>query len=457
MGKPVSFLLLSLIFILSCSKQVLQSEKISARDSEQLHIEAFLFQNKLDFEVIRCDTNHFKKAFKLFIEQPIDHAHPEKGSFKQKVYLSHRSKSANTVLYLNGYSASGNAYVTEATKLLDANQLHVEHRYFNESIPKDMDPQSMFGEDNEWRTYLTIEQAAADHHRIVQLMNKFYGEKWLSTGISKGGQATIFHKRFYPADIDASIPYVAPINLEREDPRIEAHLNSIGSSTCREKIFRFQKSLLENRSEVLKLFEEESAKRNYTYLKSANQSLELSVLEFEFAFWQWSGDCDAIPDESAPLKKRMNFLFQIDAPGFFTTDIIPINAFFYQGYNQIGMYGYDIDPFGHLIRTFEEDVDNQDVFLEGIEMPDYDSDAVPEVVEWLNDNGNDLIYIVGELDPWGSTAIIPTEKTNSLNFTLKNGNHSTRIVNLSLEERNQICDSLEVWLDLKRNLDANDF
>ncbi len=447
MKKPVLYLIAALL-LFSCSRK-LRETVVSEVDSKPIvSLQDFFEKNDIRFELIQRDSLHFEEAYKFYVQQPVDHNNPALGTFSQKVYLSHASYDAPMVMYINGYSANSNSYITEPCKLLKSNQIHIEHRYFNESIPNDMDPKKMFDESNPLRDYLNIEQAARDHHAIVQLLKQLYKGKWLSTGISKGGQATIFHKRFFPNDVDVAIPYVAPINLKREDPRIEEHLNSVGTEACRKLIFDFQKSLLENRKETLNLFSEISHRKGLSYIMDENKVLELSILEFEFAFWQWDGNCAHIPSANSSLKNRMNFLFEIDAPGFFTTSITSINSFFYQGYNQIGMYGYDIDPFGDLIQTFSEDVDNQDIFLNGIEMPEYDSQAIPDVVNWLDENGNNMIYIVGELDPWGATAIEPSDKTNSLNFTLEGGNHSTRIIYLSEKEKNQIKDSLRAWMNI---------
>jgi len=69
----------------------------------------------------------------------------------------------------------------ELSEMLGANQLDVEHRFYGESIPEDFD----------WQ-YLTIEQATADYHHINDIFNTFYSKSWVSTGISKGGQTSIF-------------------------------------------------------------------------------------------------------------------------------------------------------------------------------------------------------------------------------------------------------------------------
>ncbi len=88
--------------------------------------------------------------------------------------------------------------------------MFVEHRYFGESKPD-----STIG----WE-YLTTAQAAADHKSIVDLFKTIYKGKWVSTGISKGGQTSIFFKYYYPDAVDVWVPYVAPLNLEQEDKRI---------------------------------------------------------------------------------------------------------------------------------------------------------------------------------------------------------------------------------------------
>lgn len=90
--------------------------------------------------------------------------------------------------------------VYEPTKLLNANQVTVEHRYYGSSVPYSIDYR-----------YLNMKQATADLHKIKQLFSSIYKGKWISTGRSKGGVTTIFYRFFYPNDVDVSIPYVAPI------------------------------------------------------------------------------------------------------------------------------------------------------------------------------------------------------------------------------------------------------
>jgi hypothetical protein len=77
-----------------------------------------------------------------------------------------------------------------------------------------------------------------------------YQGKWLSTGISKGGQTTIFYRYFYPEDVDVSVPYVAPLNLALEEQRIYTFLDTVGDASCRNALLEVQKDVLKARDQV---------------------------------------------------------------------------------------------------------------------------------------------------------------------------------------------------------------
>jgi hypothetical protein len=226
-------------------------------------------------EYLEPDSGYVE-AFKLFIEQPVDHKNSDGKKFKQKFYLSHRDESLPMVIELDGYKIDYNR-PNELSEILRSNKIVVEHRYFGESYP----------ENAEWK-YLTIEQSANDHHKIIEALKNIYDSKWITTGISKGGQTTMYHKYFFPEDADASVCYVAPLNLAEEDPRIYHFLDNVGTEECREKMVEFQREVLKRKDELLPMFIEDSEKANYTYSLGSNEYIfEYVVLEYGFAFWQW--------------------------------------------------------------------------------------------------------------------------------------------------------------------------
>ena len=62
--------------------------------------------------------------------------------------------------------------------------------------------------------------------------------------------------------------------------------------------------------------------------------------------------------------------------------------------------------------------------------------------------GNNFIYIYGEYDTWTACAITPSPKLNSLKMVKKGAPHSVRIKDFSTEEKSQIYNALEEWLNM---------
>lgn len=149
------------------------------------------------------------RFFLIEFDQPVDHENPAGQRFKQRIALHHRDAAAPTVLASTGYMLwLPSQYLEEPTSMVGGNQLVVEHRYFSPSRPEPAD----------W-SKLTIQQAAADHHRVVQAFSPIYSGKWISTGVSKGGMTSVYHHKFYPDDVYGTIAYVAPHSNSLNDPR----------------------------------------------------------------------------------------------------------------------------------------------------------------------------------------------------------------------------------------------
>ena len=293
-------------------------------------IEKAMFQlPDVIFEKIETPPN-YNAAYQLMIKQPIDHQQPDRGTFYQKAYLMHRSMDAPTVMVTQGYQRNGSRPY-ELSQMLHANQIDIEHRFYGESIPDTLEYQ-----------YLNLEQATADLHRINELFKNIYHNKWVSTGISKGGQTTIYYRYFYPEDVDVSVPYVAPMNLALEEKRIYDFLDTIGSAECRAAIYDVQKRILENREASftrLKWYSK-GAKLKYTYL-TFEEAMEYAVLEYPFSFWQWGGVCNEIPSADATLDEVLDHFLEVSGISFFSDiDMERYAAHYYQAGTQMGYYSY---------------------------------------------------------------------------------------------------------------------
>ncbi len=390
-------------------------------------------------EIDSLDGYH--KCYKIMLKQRIDHFGEDTATFLQKIYLSHIDFSKPVVIVTEGYSATRN-YISEPAKIIKANQIIVEHRYFNESVPDSMD----------WK-YLNIKQAAEDHHVINQLFKQVYKGKWVSTGISKGGQTTLYYNYFYPNDVDLAIPYVAPINFSKEEPRVFEFLKNNGSEECRTKVFEFQKLVLENRDKLLPMFEEYAKENGMTFKMGNEAAFEYCVLEFSFAFWQW-GDlpCEEIPASGDDMEAVFSAFKKVGFSFFSEEGVAPIRPFFYQALTEIGFYTYDPQPFGDLIQVVKHPNFN-------FTMPKgadtiYNYQSMKDVNDFLQNKGFNIIYIYGENDPWSASSVQLIEgKTNALKMVKKGGSHKTRIHSFEEPEKQKIIDTLENWLQMKIELE----
>jgi hypothetical protein len=395
---------------------------------------------------LETDTTRFTKKFILYIEQPVDHYRPDGKKFIQRIILSHKTFNKPVVLVTEGYSAAyaeRKGYQHELSKYLDANQIVVEHRYFNQSVPDTLD----------W-DYLTVFNAASDHHHVVEILKNLYSGKWVNTGISKGGQTAVYHRYFYPEDVDATVGYVCPFNFSKADRRSYVFLDTVGSKKCRENIFRFQKELLKNKEKYLPHFKKMAEKKGLTYRMGVEKGFELTTFEFAFAFWQWGQySCDSIPlaKNSSP-KKMIKYLDQVAGLNWIAEQGIEgaMQPFFIQAMKELGMYGYHVEPFKEW-TTYQKDVSFDFTIPKGVELH-YSPELMQQVDYFIRHKAHNLILIYGGTDAWSFAAGEPTLHTNAFRVIKPGGSHHTRIRNLPENQRKKVLDSLSRWLQTPINL-----
>ena len=384
--------------------------------------------------------NGYELAYELKVKQPLDHLDVAKGFFYQRAFLSHKAFERPTVIITAGYSVRNN-YISEITELLSANQIVVEHRFFGESVPDSME-----------YNYLNLKQATADLHHVTQIFRKIYNNKWISSGVSKGGATTIFYRYFYPEDVEVSVPYVAPLNREREDTRIYAFLDTVGTKECREKIEAFQRRLLENRDEVLSFlkFYGISARLKFNYL-TFEQAFEYAVMEYPFAFWQGGYDCLSIPGNETSLEKAVEYFVATRPLSLFSdSDIEYYGPHYCQSAEEMGYYGYETHKFKELIKALPTDSNPMATFTPDKMNVSFDGSLLRDVNEWISNKGDKFIYIYGSKDTWSACAVQPSEVVDSQWFFLRGKNHGTaRIRNMSVEEKQRLVTTLERWLSIE--------
>lgn len=407
----------------------------------------------------KLEVSPFREYYEFWFTQPVDHRNAEAGTFRQKVLLGHLSDDAPVIVELEGY-AIGSAKAGELAGLFKGNQLTIEHRFFDKSVPEGGIP---------WE-YLTIKQAADDHHAIIQTIKQqlYPASKWVSTGISKGGQTTIFHRYFYPDDVDVSVPYVAPLNLEYVDPRLDKFLNKLGMvkegvgsffgtgsvpEDCRYSIRDFQMLCFKHLEELLPHLKRTATENGYTFKKVGGEerALQLMILEYPFAFWQWGNSCEEIPDteEAGDWEEIFDYLAKISTPDFFEDSYIErMLPFFYAALTETGMYDYNIKPFKKFLED-NKNIDFSFTWPEGVERKPFNAAQMKKINEWLQTDAEKILFVYGGSDPWYATAVDLKKNDKCRKYVRGDMSHACRIKDIDPVSREDLIETLREWLSLQ--------
>ena len=390
-------------------------------------------------EIRPLETSEFSEKYVTYFTQPLDHRHPEKGSFRQRVIVSHAGFDRPTVIVTEGYGAAyalRPQYREELSKLLNANMIFVEYRYFLESTPEPKD----------WQ-YLTAENSADDLHAITTAFKNIYPGKWIATGISKGGQTTLLYRTFYPDDVVISVPYVAPLCYGVEDGRHEPFLHKVSTPENRKIIEDFQLEALKRKATLLPRFEKYCTEKNYSFRAPIEEIYDYSVLEYSFALWQWGTPISSIPATTASDDEIFSHLLAISEPGYFTADS-PNASFFVQAARELGYYGYDVQPFKqYLSIQSSEDYLHRLMLPEELKDMPFDKTLSKKITKFLKKQDPKMIFIYGQNDPWTAAGVTWLKNKKNIHvFIQPNGSHLARISTLPEKEKKEVMELIKQWL-----------
>lgn len=332
------------------------------------------------------------RFFVLALRQPVDHTDRTAGTFEQRLTLLHKGTDRPTVLFTTGYEAALTPRRTEVTVLLGGNQLQVEHRYFGDSRPPTTD-----------YTHLTVRQAADDHHRVVRLFRTLYPGAWISTGGSKGGMATVYHRRFHPHDVDGTVAYSAPNNVDdREDSAYARFLAHVGTPETRAALERAQREALLRRADLVARYEAWAASTGDTFriVGSADKALEVAVLRAPFMFWQNGAatDAAAIPGPEASTDALYAWL---DATALLPVYADAVARYYVPYFYQLGTeLGYWDAPTHHLAGLLRHPGASQPRGFVPRDIPmRFDAGVMPDIDRWVRRHGDRLLFLNGAQDP----------------------------------------------------------
>lgn len=404
-------------------------------------LEQLRAQPEIDQVVEQATTRVGYRYFEIWFTQPIDHDHPERGTFRQYATLIHRDPTAPLVLLHTGYGNWYYDYPGQVTRLYHANQLVIEHRFFRTSRPAAI---------ADWAS-LTIAQAAADHHVIATVMHRLYGGPFLETGASKGGMTSIYHRRFWPDDVDVTLAYVAPISFAAPDYRYEPYLEGIGPVECKAALRAVQAELLRNRRAALETRAAADATahaRSYTRI-TLPAAVESAVISLEWAFWQYVGvdGCAGIPAVTATDDELFDFLQAVSEVGGSDDDnLAEFEAYYYQAEVELGYPG-TMDE--HLTGLTQFPMTAYDgAYPVGVTRPPYATTAMADVDAWVRGAGERIVLLYGQWDPWSGGMFDGGDRPEVLRVVAPRAPHGAGVGDLSASDRAAVLAKVQAWTGL---------
>ena len=375
------------------------------------------------------------RYFSIGFDQPADHDDPEGQRFTQFLTLIHIDPAAPMVLGTTGYGNYVGGYPMEPTYLLSANQIVIEHRYFEPSRP---DP-------TDW-SLLRVAQAVADHHEVASAFRGLYDGPWISTGGSKGGMTSIYHRHRHPDDVDGTVAYVAPHNQAAGDSRYDAWFDQVLPAGCLERVRAAQVDFLANRRDALvERATAQAADDGIEYSRvSIAAAVEGAVAGIEWAFFQYTGvaGCDAVPAPETGDDAAFLWLVAVSSPDSMSDDQIAFyEPYYYQAYAELGYPSTEAPHLESLLEFGPEDYLGTDP----PEIPEYDPAEVNSAADWVRDAGQELLFLYGEYDPWTAGAFDLGSNQGATRFTVPQGTHESGLLDLPAEERAAALAQLEEW------------
>ncbi|MGZ4059408.1 MAG: S28 family serine protease, partial [Bacteroidia bacterium] len=228
-----------------------------------------------DIQITQKENINFKEFYEVIVTQPLDHSQPFGNKFQQRILIGFNDFNAANVMSTDGYGvgyALSPGYTEELSKKTGANLFVVEHRFFGKSVPDKPD----------WE-FLTVKQAADDYHAVKILFDKYFTGKWISTGISKGGQAALAYKLYYPEDVVATVVYGTAVKNKQTIPT-DSILSGLSQNAYEKKLVELQLFSFKNKKTLLPLFNDYVSKRGLVFKPLDTETIfDYLLLEMPFS------------------------------------------------------------------------------------------------------------------------------------------------------------------------------
>jgi hypothetical protein len=176
-----------------------------------------------------------------------------------------------------------------------------------------------------------------------------------------------------------------------------------------------------------------------------DEALEHTVLELEFAFWQYYGTatCASLPSTAV---SDDDLIALVDAVvGFYFASDEGIEAYMPYYLQAARQLGYPAYPEGHLVGLLHPGSYTAPAYVLGGLDATYDPTAMPAVSAWLDQEGARMLFVYGENDPWSASPFDPGGAEDAFVLVVPEGTHGAAIADLGETDRAIAIDAVRRW------------
>lgn len=243
-----------------------------------------------------------------------------------------------------------------------------------------------------------------------------------------------YYERFHPRDMDGVVAYVAPNDVvNNEDSAYDRFFEQVGTEECRAKLNAVQREALVRREPLEKMYEKwaKAEGATFTTVGTLDKAYEAVVLDFVWAFWQYSleADCADIPPATASDEEIYNIIDAISGFSFYTDQgLAGYTPYYYQAGTELGAPTVKLPHLGNLSRYGYQPPRNfvpRDIPMK------FRPWEMRSVDNWVRQNANRMMFVYGENDPWGAERFRPGRGTkDTYVFTAPGANHGANVAGL---------------------------
>lgn len=477
-------------------------------ETYELQNELLALPNVDSVEMISQDDGEFLAQYLITFIQPVDWTDFSKGSFPQRVLLGYKGKDHPNSFEVSGYCffdvvIPGTPIIAgkgELTTLCDCNCIMMEYRYFGKSRPDNAEEDR---DKAEYWTYMTTANASSDFANIIHTIKDVLPGRSFFSGVSKGGYTTnafcmyeydeTFAPEYkesvaeygkwdnngqYKPSIDAYVSYVAPLCDGPQDPRFMKNLfETIGdqgydAQTAQDKrnlVMDFMIEALKNRNPI----------QDWYYQKCIDDGNELrpfctkeilydvAVLEFATQFWQYGSDFANIEkvlsmqqddgiNTDEYVKEIYNLILAMNDPSTWSPSFAAF-PYYVQATCEMGEHSLDfsylrkelvargLEDYLFVTPEMEDNLLQKMVFSDDmLNSFSYDSGVRDAILKWSKTTTAPIIQIQGGCDTWNAVSLSTEDNPSFNTYVVASGSHSSRINDLSPEDREKCMNSLDL-------------